>query len=186
MFSEDFRNALARYRKRGLERDTSSIADDLAILAEGASRAERAMSEMAIDEQYPDQDRVAVMCRPLAAVREALGWPEVGEGQVECYEAELQFARDRVKELENGLDVICRNLGEPFYSWQRVLYRVQQLIRRRNACAEACLNVIGYLSGQNQLTKELLTQRCVDAVKPIITRDADEPPEFKQESRDVH
>lgn len=91
----------------------------------------------------------------------------------------LRIANGRIADLEGGLTTLHLQFGETYYSWQRVLYRVQQLIRRRNACAEGCLNAIGFLDGNTTITKAELTQRLVDAVKPIVTGD-DEQPEFSQ------
>jgi hypothetical protein len=99
--------------------------------------------------------------------------------QVEQLTESVRVAAERVTDLENGLTTLHLQFGEPYYSWQRVLYRVQQLIRRRNACAEACLNAIGFLDGLGTIKKEALTQRLVDAVQPIVSG-KDELPEFKQ------
>lgn len=90
-----------------------------------------------------------------------------------------RVATERCEDLENGLTTLHLQFGEPYYSWQRVLYHVQALIRRRNTCAEACLNTIGFLDGISTITKPELTQRLVDAVRPILSG-KDESPEFSQ------
>lgn len=92
----------------------------------------------------------------------------------------LRIAKVRIADLENGLTTLHLQFGEPYYSWQRVLYRVQQLIRRRNACAEACLNALGYLQGGSVLNKETLAFRLTEAVKPLVGG-SDELPAYHQE-----
>lgn len=91
----------------------------------------------------------------------------------------LRIATDTIADLEGGLTAIHREFGEPYYSWQRVLYRVQQVIHRRNACAEACLNTLGYLRGHSEITTTELAERLSSAVSPIVGDD-DELPQFTQ------
>ena len=101
--------------------------------------------------------------------------------EIEKLTESLRIATERIADLEGGLTTLHLQFGEPYYSWQRVLMHVQALIRRRNACAEACLNAIGFLDGMGTLPKAELTQRLVDAVKPILSA-AEELPEFVQVS----
>lgn len=91
----------------------------------------------------------------------------------------LRIANERVADFENGITTLHLQFGEPYYSWQRVLYRVQQLVRRRNACGEACLNAIGYLRGGSILDEKQLIGRLINAVMPMVNAKDGELPIYE-------
>ena len=132
----------------------------------------------------------------LAAIRSDEGVPQISDAAkyvlrtmvdylcdaIESADNEsLRIANARIADLENGLTKLHEQFDdESYYSWQRVLYRVKQLIHRRNACAEACLNAIGFLDGSSAIDKYVLIQRLVEAIKPLVVSVGDECPEFHQ------